>query len=408
MLEEKLSQVAVIGAAGKMGHGIALILLQQMALLDAKQTGGGFRLTLIDPNEEALQNTRPYFRAQLTRFAEKNINQLRECFRNNPKLVSNEEIVHHFVQGAMDITRWHNEPFQLKDTKLVFEAIVEDLQAKTNLFQELRETCPRDTLFLTNTSSVPIHILAKNSGIEGRLIGFHFYNPPAVQKLVEIVNPNEALIPFSEDLAKQLGKLTVHSKDIPGFIGNGHFIREVAYACQLAEQHPIALIDQVTKQLLLRPMGIFQLIDYVGIDVCARIAKIMREHIPEPNLKVSLLEQMVEKGIIGGQNMDGSQKEGFFQYEDHHPIYESLLPPQKYSWRDLHRDPNAEAKIKQHFQALWKQDTVESTMAQQFLSHSQAIIHILVDTKVAKSVDDVAMVLKNGFYHLYSPTEIKL
>src|SRR6185295_16568588 len=99
---------------------------------------------------------------------------------------------------------------------------------------------------LSNTSSIPIHLLASESGLKDQLIGFHFYNPPAVQKLVELIPQERAgevadevadeVLAISQELAKKMNKIVVYSRDVAGFIGNGHFSREIALACRFVEE----------------------------------------------------------------------------------------------------------------------------------------------------------------------------
>ena len=143
MLNEALKKVSVIGAGGKMGSGISLLLLQEMARLEAEQTGeigkGEYRLTLIDTNEWALDSLAGYLRPQMIKYAEKNINQLRSYFTSNKKLVSNEEIVHHFVNGGMDLLRFEDDYLKAKGSKLVFEAIIEDVEIKSLLLKKINE-----------------------------------------------------------------------------------------------------------------------------------------------------------------------------------------------------------------------------------------------------------------------------
>ncbi|MCH7687080.1 MAG: hypothetical protein IH899_10435 [Planctomycetes bacterium] len=127
-------------------------------------------------------------------------------------------------------------------------------------------------IFLSNTSSIPIRTLDEAAALGGRLVCFHFYNPPAVQRLIErIAGPatQPALLALALELAARLGKTVVQAGDTAGFIGNGHFIREglwaVCRAGELAARQtlPAAVlaIDRVYRDGLLRPMGIFQLIN---------------------------------------------------------------------------------------------------------------------------------------------------
>lgn len=444
MLNDALKQVCVIGAAGKMGSGIALLLLQEMARLEAELTSAigasGNRLWLIDMNQDGLDALKPYLREQLQRYAERSINLLRRYFATNFALVSNEEIIDYFVCNAMDIAHFDTDMMKVRHAHLIFEAILEDVPTKIKLFNTLQEITPKDRLFLTNTSSVPIHILNSKAGLENRIIGFHFYNPPAIQKLVELILPekiDKSLRNMAEELIKRLNKTAVQSKDIAGFIGNGHFIREILFACQKVHElsrsyslfESIYMVNKVTQDFMIRPMGIFQLIDYVGIDVCQNIFSIMSTYLPEELFQEGLIDSMMELGIRGGQNADGSQKNGFFEYEGSHrigiyaPLKKEYIPftegdwvaqcdkylgpyPEGHaSWKHLQKERNKDQKIKEYFSHLIHSHSPGAELAVEFLAQSRTIAQTLVKTGVAASIDDVNKVLKEGFFHLYGPDE---
>ncbi len=433
MLDEKLTSAAVIGAAGKMGSGISLLLLREIARLEASTTGkvgsGAYTLTLIDPNTDGLPGLRTYLRSQMTRFAEKQINDLRTYYKDNPRLVSNEEIIEAFVQGAMDCVRFEGDLSQAKDAHLIFEAIVEDLEIKTRVFNELKQTAPEDALFFTNTSSLPIGVLAEAADLKGRIIGYHFYNPPAVQKLLEIIpaeGSDKAFIELADELAKRLGKIVVYSKDVAGFIGNGHFLREINEALkevsELESSHSrveaLCLVDQMTRDLLIRPMGIFQLFDYVGIDVLHRVMQIMTRYL-DIAFHGDLIDHMVAAGRTGGQHPDGSQKDGFFQYKGHaiDKVYDveknayvdlpgdliGELPEGHLPWKTMGKEKNRDELLKTYLRNLFELNTPTARLASSHLLKSRDIARELVSDGVARSIEDVNTVIMNGFYHLYGP-----
>lgn len=452
-----LTNVAIFGAAGKMGKGIALLLLQAMAMDEAKNKGavgtGSHLLHLIDVDDNAFPSLKLYLKKQLLKFAEKNINTLRKYYSNDHSLVGNHEIIQAFLDGAIHMVMMSSEIGQAKRSKLVFEAIVEDVEIKKTLFARLKVLCSNETLFLTNTSSIPISILEHGAGLDGRIIGFHFYNPPPVQRLVEIILSSKS----SEDVKKKgdilgaiLDKTLIYSNDVAGFIGNGHFIREVIYASKtvhklmhehdFSSEQAIYIVNKITRDYLIRPMGIFQLVDYVGIDVVCRIATVMQEYLPisiqakkEFNLKEHpLFSVMLEHGIIGGQHPDGSQKDGFFSYEQgnpigiyqgHHRKYDSLhdssivknsnqllgiMPEGQISWKKLQNDSNKKKKLEEYFNKLSNSQEFGSRMALGFLKESKNIANLLVDSGVAQNIKDVGSVLKFGFFHLYAPDEVNV
>ncbi|HEY4832848.1 MAG TPA: 3-hydroxyacyl-CoA dehydrogenase family protein [Waddliaceae bacterium] len=431
MLKESLKQVSVLGAAGKMGRGISLLLLQEMARTEAELTGnvgrGIFRLHLFDSNDEGLIVLKKYLLTQLHRYAKKNINRLREYFSSNSNLISNEDIIRTFVQRGLDIVYLDSEIASSKNSTMIFEAVIEDIQIKTELFSKLRAIGRKDAYYFTNTSSIPIHHLSKKSGLEHRLIGYHFYNPPEIQKLIEIIIPaksNPTLESLALELTQRFGKIAVLSNDIAGFIGNGHFIREIDYACRkvqelekkFSREQAITMLDNVTREFLLRPMGIFQLIDYVGIDVCQKVMSIMGEFL-HLSFSRELVDTMINKEKKGGQNPDGSQRDGFFSYQQRKPAkifddkthtYISIpndslgpLPSGHISWKKLNEINDKEEILRNHFSSLFSSSTFGAKIAQSYLWHSREIARNLIKNGVAKSVEDVNTVLMNGFYHPY-------
>jgi len=437
-LEDRLLNVAVIGAAGKMGSGISALLAQEIAKLKLMPENKDkvFRLNLIDVNENALNGLESYLRTMLTKIAEKSIVGLREIYKERKDLVENGDIIQAFTNDALSVTRFGTSLEVVKEAKLVFEAIVEDKEIKIKVLRAIKELCSDDTLFFTNTSSIPINILDKEIGLGGRIIGYHFYNPPVVQKLVEVITADgtrEELKNIAAELGKKLRKKLVSSNDIAGFIGNGHFIRDGLFALKKAEEikdtytipGAIYILNKVSQDFLLRPMGIFQLIDYVGIDVFQCILTVMREYLEDENLKSGLIEKFVKKGILGGQRVDGSQKDGFLKYERNRPIgvydidkrqyvsYEGwkenldsqigTTPEGFVPWRLLLTDPHKEDKISGYFDNLKKGKNLGSRIARAYMQTTKEIGEGLVKQGVAKSSDDVNAVLTNGFYWLYGP-----
>ncbi|RKZ29630.1 3-hydroxyacyl-CoA dehydrogenase family protein, partial [bacterium] len=321
-LDERLRNVSIIGAAGKMGSGIAVLIAAEMVRLKQTNPDALFRLNLIDISEKGLAGLQSYLISQITKVAEKSINAVREMFAYREDLVENTEMIQTFVQEGLTFCGFSTNLDVAKDSHIIFEAIIEDVPTKLEVLGRLKEICSDDTFFFTNTSSVPIGLLDEKVGLNGRIIGYHFYNPPVVQKLVEVItteNTNEELKAMSEELGKRLRKKLVPANDISGFIGNGHFTRDGLHALEevakltqdgLSLPEAIYVMNKVSQQFLIRPMGIFQLIDYVGIDVFQMIFDVMREHTPDPSLKNELMEKLLAMGVKGGQHSDGTQVDG--------------------------------------------------------------------------------------------------
>lgn len=443
-LIKALKNVSVIGAAGKMGRGIALLLLQEMARQEAELTGqvgqGNYCLSLIDIHTSSFTPLKNYLRVHITKYAEKNINSLRKCYSANPDLISNEEIIRSFVQGALDNVCYDTEIYRAKDSFMVFEAIIEDLEEKVHLFSALDALCLPEVCFFTNTSSIPIHIIQEKAQLGDRIIGFHFYNPPQIQKLVEVIFPTHtdpSLKELADNLGRRLQKDLIYSKDSAGFIGNGYLFREISFACcqieELSHIYPLEealyLINFITQEYLIRPMGIFQLIDYIGIDVCQKISSIMGKYIPEENFHFEIIDKILSTGINGGQHPEGTQKNGFFKYDartptgiysfqkkeyedfndnDWMPHCKSILgefPEGHHSWKQLASDPNRQGKLETYFHHLARNSSFGAELAKAFLTHSNEISEKLIQDHVCRNAEDLAQVLKNGFFHLYSPNE---
>lgn len=439
ILDERLQNVAILGAAGKMGSGIGVMIAQEIAKLKLKPENQNkiFRVNLIDISEQALDGLRGYMKTQLTKVAEKSTVQLRKLYETRKDLVENADMITAFVDNASAVLNYTTDLNTAKDARLVFEAIVENEKVKTKIYKKLKRICSPDTMFLTNTSSIPISYLEKQTGLDGRLIGYHFYNPPVVQRLVEVItaeNTVEELKKLADELGKRLRKKLIPSSDISGFIGNGHFIRDGLYALdevdrlKSAFRYPgaIYVVNRVTQDFLLRPMGIFQLIDYVGIDVFQCILRVMRTHLGDKGLKNKLIDKMVKHGVLGGQYANGSQKDGFLKYEKNRPIgiynfskkdYFMLsdiwkkktdtrigsLPDGFAPWKVLLMNPKRNDALKNHFDTLKKMDTLGAKLALDFLEKTKSIGEQLISNGVATSAENVNAVLTNGFYWLYGP-----
>ncbi len=441
-LDTRLENVAVLGAAGKMGSGIALLLAQEMARekLKAGNKDRTYVLHLIDINQESLTGLLGYLRVQLTKAAEKSIVSLREVYADRDDLIENYDVIAAFVEDSLSVVRPSTTLDSIGGSKLVFEAIIENLPIKLDVLKKVDSICGPDAYYLTNTSSIPIHVIDEGVGLKGRIIGYHFYNPPAVQKLLELISTKSTepeVVAMGGELAKRLRKKVFPANDIAGFIGNGHFMRDILHATAevkrlmadegMTEPEAIYVMNKVSQDLLVRPMGIFQLIDYVGVDVCRFIMHVMTEHIEGERLEDEILNKMAKAGVLGGQFASGAQKDGILKYDGGRPagVYDlskggyalfadgdwvALLdeklgaPPAGIApWRALLMDAGKSSKLKTYFDALAATDTMGAGLAREYLVRSQEIGAKLVADGVADSADVVNGVLTNGFYHLYGP-----
>lgn len=435
---QRIQKVSVLGAAGKMGSGIVLLTAIEMVdqMLKPENKGKSFVLNAIDTSDEGLAGLLKYLRLQLLKSAEKKIVALRKVYADDKTLVENSDIIDAYVQDGMNMIRTTTRIEAAYDSLLVFEAVSENQALKEKLLRQINQNNDLQPWFFTNTSSVPIGGLNKNSGLEGRILGFHFYNPPAVQKLVELItipeNPSK-MLEFAQTYAANLRKTVVPSNDIAGFIGNGHFMRDalfgIAEAERLAARMPfheaIYCMDRVTRDFLSRPMGIFQLIDYVGLDVVQFILRVMQPHMQGETLHNSLLDELVLSGVKGGQYSDGSQKDGFFRYQKGKPIavidknsgkYVDMntfgevadgwlggVPAEVLPWKSLVKSADKDSILIPAFKALKASPANGAKLAHAFADNSRKIALKLVSDGVARSEKDVNTVLLTGFFHAYGP-----
>ena len=435
-LNTRLQNVTVIGAAGKMGSGISLLLALEVAYRALENKDRTYLLNLVDVSDGALQGLLRYLREQAIKDAEKQMSRLRRLYADREDLIENGEMIQAFADEVIQHVRTGKAMTLAQDSTLVFEAAFEKEELKIGLYQELAAICPREMYILTNTSSIPLHVLSEASGMLGRVIGYHFYNPPAVQKLLEIITPDvcdSELQQLAAELAKALRKTVVPSNDIAGFIGNGHFMRDGLHGIReverLAQEHgyvkAMFFVNKTSREWLLRPMGIFQLIDYVGIDVFQLILRVMENYLHD-GLHSPLIDRLLEQGIKGGQTSSGGQKNGFLEYEKgaitgiYDPNQQAYVkldgtwnleadaflgphPDPSMSWKTLQGDPRLTEKLRAYFGKFKSLNTFGVNLAAEYFRASRTASQRLVDGGVAHCAEDVNKVLTLGFFHLYGP-----
>jgi 3-hydroxyacyl-CoA dehydrogenase len=435
---DKFENVSVLGAAGKMGSGILLLTAIEMADLKLKpeNRNKSFVLSAIDVSPAGLSGLFGYLKAQVRKIAEKRIVELRNVYKDYSELIENSEIIDKYVDDVLKLVLFSTRIESAYESGLIFEAIIEEAEIKISIFSRILENNKKNPWFLTNTSSVPISELDSGAGIKGNIIGFHFYNPPAVQKLVELITTlktNKDLIEFSKTYAQKLNKKLVPSNDFAGFIGNGHFMRDLLYGIKTAESlakkltftESVFAVNRISQDFLVRPMGIFQLMDYVGVDVCQKILHVMRLRLKDESLHSSLIDRLIDSGIKGGQNSDGSQKPGIFSYEKGKPIevydpekkeyhcigsinlsIDKLLenvPVSHKPWKEVIGDRKRNEFLSKYFKELKSLNTTGSKMAVDYMMNSKKIGSDLVKNGIADNSEYVNTVMLTGFFHAYGP-----
>ncbi len=253
-----IRRIAVLGA-GTMGHGIA-----QVAAMS------GYEVVMRDIKEEFLQNGLDRIRASLEKFVKKGRMTEEEMGRILSRIrttLSLEEAV--------------------READFVIEAIPEVFDLKAETFRTVDAAAPDHTILATNTSSLPITELASVTSRPDRFVGMHFFNPPQIMKLVEVVRgdgTSDETVKITVDLARSMGKEpVVVAKDVPGFIVNRVLVRWLNEACLIMEREGVdkLLIDAALKGRAGLPMGAFELSDFIGLDV-------MRD----------IIEAMVQRGFV--------------------------------------------------------------------------------------------------------------
>jgi 3-hydroxybutyryl-CoA dehydrogenase len=203
----------------------------------------------------------------------------------------------------------------LAEADLMIEAIVENAQAKKELFRAADGTLPSHAILASNTSSIPITELAAVTSRPGQVIGMHFFNPVPVLALVEVIRAEQTSRETAEAivaLARDLGKTPAEANDFPGFVSNRilmPFVNEAAYALMEGVAEPEA-IDTVARLGFAHPMGPLALADLIGLDTCVAIMEVLHEGLGDPKYApCPLLRRHVAAGRLGRKS-----GRGFYEY----------------------------------------------------------------------------------------------
>jgi 3-hydroxybutyryl-CoA dehydrogenase len=198
---------------------------------------------------------------------------------------------------------------------IIIEAIIEKLEAKIELFNSLGRINSPETIFATNTSSLPISHIAKNVEHPNRIAGLHFFNPATIMKLVEVVKgeqTSDEVISSLCALAKKLGKTPVVCEDAPGFIVNRVARHYYLEALQLVEQGitDVATIDAIMEACAFK-MGPFKLMDLIGMDINYSVSNIVWEALGKP---ARLQPSTIQKAKVDAGELGKKTGKGFYKY----------------------------------------------------------------------------------------------
>lgn len=281
-----MKNIAVIGS-GTMGNGIAHVFAQN-----------GFKVALIDIRKEALD------KAMLT------------IAGNLDRMVTKGTITNEIKASTLsNITTFTDMASGVADAGLVVEAATENIEIKLNLFRELDKVCKPETILASNTSSISITKIGSVTERGDKVIGMHFMNPVPVMKLVEVIrgySTSDEVTKKVLELSLQLGKTPTEVNDYPGFIANRilmPMINEAIYSLYEGVAG-VAEIDTVMRLGMAHPMGPLQLADFIGLDVCLSILRVMHDGFGNPKYApCPLLVNMVTAGILGKKS-----GRGFYDY----------------------------------------------------------------------------------------------
>ncbi|MBI1317246.1 3-hydroxybutyryl-CoA dehydrogenase [bacterium] len=277
---------AVIGA-GTMGNGIAHVFAQN-----------GHHVRLIDLNPEALERG------------------LQTIAKNLDRIIAKGGLQESDKEAILSRIAPHTELASgVEGAHIVVEAASENVELKLKIFSQLDALCAADCILASNTSSISITKIAAATKRPDKVIGMHFMNPVPVMQLVEIIrgySTSDATTDRVIELSKGLGKIPVACNDYPGFVANRILMPMINEAIESLQEGVagVSEIDSIMKLGMAHPMGPLQLADFIGLDICLSILRVLHEGLGNPKYAPNpLLVNMVQAGKLGFKS-----GEGFYDY----------------------------------------------------------------------------------------------
>ena len=283
-----MKNITVIGS-GTMGNGIAHVFAQC-----------GYSVNLTDINDAALQKAIATITKNLDRQVQKG--------------TINEDIKNTTLKNISTFTDLAKAA---ANADLVVEAASENIDIKLKIFQQLDGVCPPHTILASNTSSISITQIAAVTKRPAQVIGMHFMNPVPVMKLVEVIrgySTSDAVCDLVMETSKKLGKIPVEVNDFPGFVANKILMPMINEAIITLNEGVAGVeeIDTVMKLGMAHPMGPLQLADFIGLDVCLNILRVLQTGFGNPKYApCPLLVNMVTAGHLGVKS-----GKGFYDYSN--------------------------------------------------------------------------------------------
>lgn len=281
-----MKNITVIGA-GTMGNGIAHVFAQC-----------GFIVTIVDVSAPALEKAL----ATISKNADRQVSKGAITEADKKNLLENISTDTTIESGA-------------KNAELVVEAATENIELKLSIFRKLDEVCAPACILASNTSSISITKIASVTRRADKIIGMHFMNPVPVMKLVEIIHgysTSDATTESIMQLSRTINKIPVEVNDYPGFVANRILMPMINEAILTLHESVAGVeeIDTVMKLGMAHPMGPLQLADFIGLDVCLSILKVLHDGFGNPKYApCPLLVNMVTAGHLGVKS-----GKGFYEY----------------------------------------------------------------------------------------------
>ena len=277
-----MKNISVIGA-GTMGNGIAHVFAQN-----------GYQVNLIDVSQEALEKA------------------VKTISRNLDRMVAKEKISELQKKNTLNnLTTISEIKSGVENAELVIEAATENLDIKLSIFKEIDLHSPKECILSTNTSSISITKIAANTSRADKVIGMHFMNPVPIMKLIEVIKGYSTSTQTLETimkLSKKIGKSPVEVNDFPGFVANKILMPMINEAIITLHEGVAGVeeIDTVMKLGMAHPMGPLQLADFIGLDVCLAILKVLQQGFgTDKYAPCPLLVNMVTAGKLGVKSGEG-------------------------------------------------------------------------------------------------------